>query len=358
MAGANDVAVVRQGAAFTGGDDVIIAAVEHDRSRAVQCDVTFYNEIGVAFRIRRTDNDCAPIMNIANQRQRGAAIDKDVAAAGDCHILERAVAAYCLHEAATTGFDRAGDDGRLVEVDDAVVASFDRAAGNCCVRQDDRCGAADRGDQAILVVDIGRVDGDGSAVLGFDLAAIAISEIENILEDDLAAVLGEECAAVVGDFDVGAFELYEAAAILRFKSGAGIVRDVERVALCAFERDRAVILGQEEGTPSVIILAVLDGTAVECDSAPVRGDDFAAGPVARFIRESNRPKGNNAAVGFDRAKIRAGVLNIDDEGVLAGRFDRAVVFEAAERQRTCVASRSVIVSELAVASSEGLIVIV
>src|SRR5262249_12431029 len=188
------------------------------------------------------DDDRAPIMNVADQRQRGAIIDKDVAAAGDCQVLERAVAAHRLNEAATAGVNRAAVDGRMVEVHDAKAVSFDRAAGDRRVYQHDPCGEADRGDQAILIVDRGRVDGDGTAVLGFDLAAVVVCQIENILEDDLAAVLCEERAAVVEDFDVGAFELYEAAATFRFKFGAGIVRDAERVVLAAFEREGAVIL--------------------------------------------------------------------------------------------------------------------
>ena len=68
MASADDVAVVCQRSAFIAGDNGIISAVEHDRSRAVQRDVAFDDEIGITFKLRRADDDRTPIMNIADQR--------------------------------------------------------------------------------------------------------------------------------------------------------------------------------------------------------------------------------------------------------------------------------------------------
>jgi len=94
-----------------------------------------------------------------------------------------------------------------------------------------------------------------------------------------------------------------------------------------------VILGQEESTLSVVNLSVLDDATIERDGAPIGRHDFATGPVARFVCEGGRPEGNNAVVRFDRAEIRAGVFDIDDEGIVVSRFDRAVVFEAAKGQR-------------------------
>ena len=55
MASADDVAVVRQRATFTAGDNVIVGAVEHDRSRAVERDIAFDDEVGIIFRLRQAD---------------------------------------------------------------------------------------------------------------------------------------------------------------------------------------------------------------------------------------------------------------------------------------------------------------
>ena len=115
------------------------------------------------FRLRQADDNCAPLMNIADQRQRRAFTDKDATAAHDSYVLQHTVAARRLDEAATTGVERGAGDGRVVKVHNAIVASFDRTAGNRRICQDDRCGAAEGYDQAILVVDIGRVEGNGTA---------------------------------------------------------------------------------------------------------------------------------------------------------------------------------------------------
>ena len=148
---------------------------------------------GSSFELRQADDNRAPIMNIADQRQRSAFIDKDVAAAGDSYVLQRAVAARRLNEAATTGLDRAAGDGRVVKVHNAIVARFDRAAGNRRICQDDRRGAAQGCDQTILIVDIGRVEGDGAAVR-FDRAEIRAAVFD--IDDEGVLVGGFDRAVV------------------------------------------------------------------------------------------------------------------------------------------------------------------
>jgi len=119
-------------------------------------------------------------MNITDQRQRSAFTDKDATAAHDSYVLQDAIPTRRLDEAATTGVERGAGDGRVVKVHNAIVAGFDCTAGNRRICQDDRCGAAEGYDQAILVVDIGRVEGNGTAIMVDHLLRATEMEAEHL----------------------------------------------------------------------------------------------------------------------------------------------------------------------------------